>query len=127
MPRRRMRFLRDEHRWKKSPRLPDPDGRFERWHEPNYSAAAHTGLEGSGSRSHGFVRAIRADRALAAKRPGAARPRTPSVARRARPARRVMGVHPLLLLLDLLPELLVEPGQVSRPVNPAAVLSLARR
>ena len=38
-----------------------------------------------------------------------------------------VGMHSLLLLLDLLPELLVEPGQVSRPVDPAAVLSLARR
>src|ERR1700740_1129237 len=36
-------------------------------------------------------------------------------------------MHPLLLLLDLLPELLVEPGPLSRPVDPAAVLSLARR
>src|SRR6185436_3909228 len=49
------------------------------------------------------------------------------VARGARPARRVVGVHPLLLLLDLLPELLVEPGPLSWPVDPAAILPLARR
>jgi hypothetical protein len=30
-------------------------------------------------------------------------------------------MHSLLLLLHFLPELLVEPGQVSRPVDPAAV------
>ena len=39
----------------------------------------------------------------------------------------LVGVHPVLLLLDLLPELLVEPGQLSRPVDPAAILPLARR
>src|SRR5208337_3076870 len=38
-----------------------------------------------------------------------------------------MGMHSVLLLLDLLPELLVEPGQVSRPGDPAAVLPLACR
>jgi succinate dehydrogenase / fumarate reductase iron-sulfur subunit len=36
----------------------------------------------------------------------------PAVARRARGARRALRVHPVRLLLDLLPVLLVEPGQV---------------
>ena len=57
-----------------------------------------------------IVRAVRIDRALAAKRPAAAGPRAPSIARGARETRRLVGVHPVLLLLDLLPELLVEPG-----------------
>jgi succinate dehydrogenase / fumarate reductase, iron-sulfur subunit len=33
-------------------------------------------------------------------------------------------MYPVLLLLDVVPELLVEPGQVSRSVDPAAILSL---
>jgi ferredoxin len=59
--------------------------------------------------------------------PAAAGPRAPPVARRARPTRRPVEVHPLLLLLDVLPELLVEPGPLSRPGNPAAILSLVSR
>jgi hypothetical protein len=62
------------------------------------------------------------------KEPSAATgPRAPSVTRGARPTRRSLGVHPQLLLLDLLPELLVEPGPLSRPVGPGAILSLARQ
>src|SRR5512132_3699818 len=95
--------------------------------EPDHAAAAHAGAEGSRARPHRIVRAIRADRALAANGSAAPRPRAPPVSRRARPTRRVVGVHPLLLLLDRLPELLVEPGPLSRPVNPAAIPSLARR
>jgi hypothetical protein len=75
----------------------------------------------------GVVCAVRADRAMAANRSAAAGPRAPPVARGARPARRSMGVHPLLLLLDLVPELLVEPGPLSRPVDLAAIVPLARR
>src|SRR4029077_17465628 len=74
-----------------------------------------------------LVRAVRIDRAVAAKRPAATRPRASSIATGARPARRAVGVHSVLLLLDLVSELLVEPGPLSRPVDPAAVLPLARR
>jgi succinate dehydrogenase / fumarate reductase iron-sulfur subunit len=35
--------------------------------------------------------------------------------------------YSVLLLLDLVPELLVESGSLSRPIDPAAILSLARR
>ena len=44
-----------------------------------------------------------------------------------RQARRALRVHPVLLLLDQLPELLVERRQVPRPGDPAPGLSLARR
>ena len=45
----------------------------------------------------------------------------------AREARRAVGVHPVLLLLDRLPVLLVEWRALSRPRDPVAGLSLARR
>ena len=46
---------------------------------------------------------------------------------RPRQAGRPVRVHPVRLLLDLLPELLVEPDEVPRPGRPAAVLPLDRR
>ena len=50
-----------------------------------------------------------------------------AVAGRPREARRPLRMHPVLLLLDRLPELLVELRQVPRPGDPAPGLSLARR
>src|ERR1700736_3684304 len=105
----------------------DPNGQPQKRDEPDHSTAPYAGSEGSRPRSQRVVCAVRADRALAASRPGAAAPRTPSVTRGARPTRRVVAAHPLLLLLDLMPELLVEPGPLSRPVDLIAILSLARR
>jgi hypothetical protein len=68
------------------------------------------------------------DRALAEDRdPGAVGQGTAAVARRSRQARRPLRVHPVLLLPDQLPELLVERRQVPRPGRPAAGLSLAGR
>ena len=55
----------------------------------------------------------------------AARAGVPAVARGARRARRPVRVHPVRLLLDLLPVVLVEPGQVRRPGRPAAGLPLS--
>ena len=57
----------------------------------------------------------------------AADARAPAVARGARQARRPVGVHPVLLLLDLVPVLLVERRALSRARHPAAGLSLAGR
>ena len=45
---------------------------------------------------------------------------------RPRQARRALRVHPVRLLLDLVPELLVEPGALSRPRGAAAGAALAR-
>ena len=59
--------------------------------------------------------------------PGAVAQGAAAVARRPREARRPLRVHPVLLLLDQLPELLVEQRQVPRPGDPAPGLSLARR
>jgi hypothetical protein len=58
----------------------------------------------------------------------ASRPRRSACrARGARRAQRPVRVHPVRQLLDQLPELLVEPGQVRRPGRPAAGLPLHRR
>jgi succinate dehydrogenase / fumarate reductase iron-sulfur subunit len=109
---RRVRFLRDEYRRRESARLSDPDGRVEEGHEPDHAAAAHDGAERPRFRPQ---RVVRAGRALAAKRPAGAGPCAPPVAgRRAK----LDGGHPVLLLLDLVPELLVEPGQIPLAVDP---------
>ena len=53
--------------------------------------------------------------------------RAPPVQGGAGEARRAVGVHPVLLLLDRLPVLLVERRPLSRPGRAAAGLSLDRR
>ena len=73
------------------------------------------------------LRAVRLDRAVAEDHDAdagegmAAEPRGP------REARRALRVHPVRLLLDLVPELLVERRPLSRPGRAAAGLSLDRR
>src|SRR3546814_9022623 len=91
-------------------------------------AAAYGGHQGPGSRLHPFLCAICVDRTVAEdqdddpERQGAA-----AIARRARKAGRTLRVHPVRLLFDELPELLVEQRQVPWPRDPAPGLSLARR
>src|SRR6266481_4169749 len=119
--RRRVRLLRDEYRRGQHIGVSHPNGQPQERDEPDHPAAAPGGSEGSRSRPQRIVCAVRADRALAANRSATAGSRAPPVTRGTRPARRVVGVHPLLLLLDLVPELLVEPGPLSRSVHPAAI------
>ena len=96
--------------------------------DPDHAAAAHGRDQGPRPRFHPFLRPICLDRALAedqdadAVGQGAA-----AVARGPGEAGRPLRVHPVRLLLDLLPELLVEFGPVPRPGDPAPGLSLARR
>ena len=92
------------------------------------SAAAYAGGQGPGARPHQLLRPARArsspgcKTATPAPAQGvAAEPRGP------REARRALRVHPLRLLLDLVPELLVERRALSRPGRAAAGLSLADR
>lgn len=54
-------------------------------------------------------------------------PRKPPIARRPQEARRAIRVHPLRLLLDVVPVVLVEQRRVPRPRRAAAVVPLARR
>jgi ferredoxin len=75
-----------------------------------------------------LLRAVRLDQAVAAERvAGAAGQGAPAVQGRPRKARRSVRVHPVRLLLDQLPELLVERRTLPRPGRAAAGLSLARR
>ena len=71
---------------------------------------------------------LRSDRAVAAGRqPRAAGRRAAAEQGGAREARRAVGVHPVLLLLHGVPELLVERRPLSGPGGAAAGVSLDRR
>src|SRR3984893_17006141 len=59
--------------------------------------------------------------------PAAPRPRAPAINRRAREARRALGMHSVLLLYDRLSELLVEQRALFRTRSAVAGLSLDRR
>src|SRR3546814_15312368 len=87
----------------------------------DHPAAAYGGHQGPGSRLHPFLCAICVDRIVAEdqdddpERQGAA-----AIARRARKAGRTLRVHPVRLLFDELPELLVEKRQVHWPQSGGA-------
>ena len=82
------------------------------------SASAHGSGEGPGSRSQPHLCAVPDDRAVAQIGfAAAARSRAPAIDRRARQARRALGMHPLLLLLDDLPS----------PIGGTAIAISARR
>ena len=90
-------------------------------------AAAHAGGQGPRPGPHRLLRAATLDRALAEDRDAGARERMAAEPRGPREARRALRVHPVRLLLDLLPVLLVERRPLSRPGGAAAGLSLADR
>src|SRR5439155_131532 len=73
------------------------------------------------------LQAIPLDQAVRDQRRAAARARAAAVARGARAPERPLRVHPVRVLLDFVPVVLVEPGQVRRPGGPAAGLPLHRR
>ena len=75
----------------------------------------------------GLLRAARLDPAVAADQNAGAGEGMAAGARRSRKARRPLRVHPVRLLLDLVPELLVERRPLPRPRRAAAGLSLAHR
>ena len=103
------------------------DARREGRRGEDQSAAASAGREGPGARPDQFLRAICLDRAVAedhdadAAEGMAAEPRGP------RKARRPLRMHSLRLLLDLVPELLVEQRALSRPRRAAAGDTLGQR
>src|SRR6202142_3589679 len=127
LPRRRVRLMRDEHRRGQHTCLSDADGQPEERDEPHHAAAAPGGSEGSRSGPPRSLCAIRFDRAVDTNRSTATGSRAPSIARGTRKARRLLGMHSLLLLFDVVPELLVESGSLSRPIDPAAVRSMVGR
>ena len=79
------------------------------------------------ARSHPLLRPARQRPALARDRDQPARARVAPVDPRPPQARRPLRVHPLRLLLHLLPELLVEPRALPRPGGAAARLPLDHR
>ncbi len=74
-----------------------------------------------------ILQAVRLDQALPDQRHAAAREGAAAVAGGPRRARRPVRVHPVRVLLDLVPVVLVEPGQVRRTRRAAAGLPVHRR
>ena len=91
------------------------------------SAAASAGDQGSRARPHHLLRPAPLDRAVAPDRDADAGEGVAAVACRPREARRLLRVHPLRLLLGVVPVLLVERRALSRPCRPPPGLSLADR
>ena len=73
----------------------------------------HAGGQGPGAGPHQFLRAIRLDRAVAEDHHADAAEGMEAEPRGPREARRPLRMHPVRLLLDLVPELLVEQRALS--------------
>ena len=114
LPRGHLRLLRHEYRRHQYARLHQGDERRQR-RGAHLSAAAYGGGEGPGARPHQFLRPARLDRAVAADRVADAAHGMEAEPRRPAEARRALRVHSVRLLLDLVPELLVEFRPLSRP------------
>src|ERR1700726_3800305 len=117
----------DKHRGGQPVGLSDADGQLKEREKPHHAAAAPGGAEGSRRGPLRSLCTIRFDRAVDTNRSTATGSRAPPITRGTRKARRLVGMHSLLLLLDVVPKLLVEPGSLSRPIDPAAVASVAGR
>ena len=91
------------------------------------AAAGPAGDPRPDRRHDAVLQAVPLDQAVRDQQRPAARARAAAVARRARGAERPLRVHPVRVLLDRVPVVLVEPGQVRRPGGPAAGLPLHRR
>src|SRR5690606_12646134 len=84
--------------------------------------------QGPGPGPDPLLRAVRLDQAVDPHPdPGSAGPRAPAVPRGPQEAGRPVRVHPVRLLLDQLPELLVERRALPGPGDPAAGLPLEHR
>ena len=119
LPRGHLRLLRDEHRRRQHARLHAADRRHQGRGE-GLPAAAPAGREGPRARPDAVLRAVRRGRAVAQGRIGAARRRrAPPGARGPGAHRPAVGLHPVRLLLDVLPELLVELGPLPGPCGAA--------
>jgi hypothetical protein len=127
LPRGHLRFLRDEHRRHQHAGLHQADRRHE-GRRAIYPLPHMPVVKDLVPDLSQLLRAAPLDRALAEDRDRRRRrkERLP-VQGGARQARRPVRVHPVRLLLDLLPELLVERRPLPRPGDAAAGLSLDRR
>ena len=118
VPRGHLRLVRDEHRRRQHARLHAGQRRHPRRRQ-DLSAAAHAGHQGSGAGPHGLLCAVRLGEAVAADaHAGAAGPRAAAVEGGPGKDRSARGLHPVRLLLDVLPELLVEQRSLPRARRP---------
>ena len=124
LPRRRLRVMLDEHRCHQYARLHQGDGGRQRRGE-DLPAAAPLGGEGPGARPHQLLRPARLDRAVAADHLADAAKGVEAEPRGPPEARRPLRVHPVRLLLDRVPELLVEQRALPRSGRAAAGRPLA--
>src|SRR5215210_1402236 len=108
LPRGRLRLLRHEYRRPEHAGLHEVDARREGRRGEGQSAAAPAGGKGSRSGPDELLRAICLDRAVAEDDDADAAEGMEAEPRGPRKARRPLRVYSLRLLLDLVPELLVE-------------------
>jgi hypothetical protein len=121
-----VRFRCGQHQWQERSRLRHQGGRAPRPRDG--ASAARTARDPRPDRRHDPVlQAVPLGQALRHQQRSAARARAAAIAAGPRRAERALRVHPVRLLLDRLPLVLVEPGQVRRPGRPAAGLPLHRR
>src|SRR5579872_5021555 len=116
----------DEYRWRELARLHAVHFRPGRAGD-NLSAGELADRQGSGLRSHASLRAICGDRTLAQNQDHGARTGTTPIGGGAKQDRRLLRMHPLLLLYLGLPESLVERRSLFRPRGSPAGLALAGR
>ena len=123
VPRRHLRLVRDEHRRHELARVLEADRGLQR-HRQDLSAAAHAGRQGPRARSHDVLRAVRGRETVArVAHAAAARSRAAAVEGRPGEDQHAVGVHSLRVLLDVVPELLVERRSL---LGPAALLQAYR-
>ena len=126
LPRGRVRLLRHEHRRHQHARLHQGHGR-DQGHGQDLSAAAHAGGQGPRAGPDELLRAVRLDRAVAARPVRRRRRRNGSRATRTAP--KLDGLYECILCAccsTVVPELLVELRPLSRPGRAAAGQPLDR-
>ena len=128
VPRGDLRVVLDEHGRPQRPRLHDRD-RPDIKGEVQITPLPHMEVVKDlvPDLTHAYAQYALIQPWLKTATPAAVGQRAAAVARRPREARRALRMHPVLLLLDQLPELLVERRPLPRPRGPAPGLSLARR
>src|SRR5262249_54726214 len=104
----------DEYRRHQYAGLHQGNGRDRRY-QPPLSSSPYAGGEGPGPGSAELFRPACLDPALAADRLAHSAEGMEAEPRRPAKARRPLRMHPVRLLLDGMPELLVELGTLSRP------------
>ena len=134
VPRRHLRLVRDEHRRQELARVLEVD-RGLQGRRQDLSAAAHARRQGPRAGSHDVLRAVRGREAVArVADAAAARSRAAAVERGSGEDQHAVGVHSLRVLLDVVPELLVErrslswaPRRCCRPIAGSSTAATSRR